>query len=118
MPISSGSQTDTVFFAVAEHTAFEAESAVFRYPGTEQRRVVLLPGLRVGAMTDRNRILWLAFGKPARHVAHRDQHGAFSSCRQDSRLCHGLREEAVTNGARVLSKPHLTKKHSSALTLR
>jgi len=26
-------QTETVFFAVAEHTASEAESAVLRYPG-------------------------------------------------------------------------------------
>ena len=34
----------------------------------------LLPGQRVLAMADRNRVLWLAIGVPARHVGDRNEH--------------------------------------------
>ncbi len=39
----------------------------------------LLPGQRVGAMADRHGILRLAFGIPARHVSHRNQHAGLPS---------------------------------------
>ena len=39
----------------------------------------LLPGQRVGAMADRHGILRLAFGIPARHVSHRNQHTGLPS---------------------------------------
>jgi hypothetical protein len=39
----------------------------------------LLPGQGVGAVTDRNGVLWLAFGVPARHVGYRNQHAGLPS---------------------------------------
>jgi len=39
----------------------------------------LLPGQRVGAMADRHGILRLAFGIPARHIRHRNQHTGLPS---------------------------------------
>ena len=38
----------------------------------------LLPGERVGAMADCDRVRWLAFGIPARHVGDGNEHGGVS----------------------------------------
>ncbi len=42
----------------------------------------LLPGQRLSAVTDRNRIPRFTFGIPARHIGDRDQHGGVSLARR------------------------------------
>ena len=49
----------------------------------------LLPGQRIGAMADRDRVLRFAFGIPARHVGDGNQHGAFPLGRLMPLLCSG-----------------------------
>ena len=78
----------------------------------------LLPGQRVGAMADRNRVLRLAFGIPARHVGYGDQHAGLPSpgfcCERRAksrppRLIH-------QRGGVVTQCGHANRRHRTAVT--